>query len=122
MKYFEGISFDKNALDMCADAHLRKLIENRIEELFEYGDFYDSTSLRIIVIEVGDFLQGTYELLGFDLIGRNCDLIEKHESWFELTFVISDDGEGVILFIPNNPLVDMEILSYCNRQMSMTSP
>jgi hypothetical protein len=107
---------------VCADAQLRRLIERRIEELAEYGDFYDSSSLRIIVIEVGDFLQDSYELLGFDLIGRNCDSIEKHASWFELTFVISDDGAGVVVFVTRSPFIHMEILSYCNRQMNLMSP
>ena len=62
------------------------------------------------------------DALGFSLFERRCDVIESHEEWFELTLVLSDDGAGIIVYIPKILSFDPSLLSYCHTQMELLSP
>jgi hypothetical protein len=41
--------------------------------------------------------------LGFSLGERPIDVIESHPGWYEITIVLSDDGFGVVLYVPKHP-------------------
>jgi len=42
-----------------------------------------------------------------------CEVIEDHGHCHEMVFVLSDEGTGVILFVPKQPGIDPELLSMC---------
>jgi hypothetical protein len=99
-----------NAATLLAHPDLRPLISTRIDELAEYGVDSIHELVNIIVIEPWDTIQAIDEELGFDVLDRPVDVIECHPHWYELTYVLGDDGFGIVMFIPvegvTPPLLD----------------
>lgn len=46
--------------------------------------------------------------------------IEHHGGWFELAFVLSDDGFGHILLVPDRPTTDPRLLAVCREYAPAT--
>lgn len=90
------------------DLQVRKHLSKRIEELTEYTE--DLADLvHIFSLEPSDTLTSVDAELGFSLAERPIDVIESHPGWYELTLVLSDDGFGVVLYVPKcvfQPIVD----------------
>lgn len=102
------------AATVLAHPDLQPLISNRIEELAEYGVDSIHELVNIIIVEPGDTLQAVNDELGIDVMDRPVDVIECHSNWYGLTYVLGDDGFGLIVFIPIED-VDPQLLSLCLR-------
>jgi len=74
--------------------------------------------VRLVIVEPGDALETIDAELGFPLLDRPLDVIETHDGWIELTMVLSDDGSGVVVYVPVRPDVDPELLAHCREAMS----
>ena len=92
------------------DPTLRKHISRRIEELTDYTDDL-SDLIHIYILEPSDTLTSVDVQLGFSLGDRPIDVIESHQDWYELTIVLSDDGFGVVLYVPIHPDTDQHLLA-----------
>ncbi len=121
MQVYRGMLSVREAQSVFSSAELRRLVGRRIKELIDYTDFDDPTIFRVIVLEPTNEVAALNGVLGFSLFERRCDVIESHEEWFELTLVLSDDGVGVIIYIPKSLSVDPSLLSYCHTQMELLS-
>ena len=77
----------EDALRLITDLELRELIAGHIDRLGEYDDYQLSELIHIIVVEPAD----CYSQLG-PFIGSTPDVIQEHSDWYELVYVISDDG------------------------------
>jgi len=95
------------------DTQLQGLIARRIQDLAEYEDFDLAELLHILVIEPSDALTDVDAELGFSLADRPWDVLESHPDWYELTLVLSDDGFGVVLYVPKRPDTDADLLGLC---------
>ena len=82
------------------DPNLRKLIAQRIDELTDYTEDL-ADLIHILILEPSDTLTSVDVQLGFSLCERPIDAIESHPGWHELTWVLSDDGFGVVLYVPS---------------------
>lgn len=97
------------------DADLRRLLALRRDQLIEH-DGYDLGDLaHFIVVEADDPMAAIKIALGFDpsvnLVDGAClgqpgftpswEWREYHLGWIELLFVLSDDGFGHVLLIPD---------------------
>ena len=105
MEAIQSSSMDKN---------LVHLLELRYAELVEYGHSDMTSLLNIFVWEEDDTTDALEAALGFPVLRNrwagvahdaagfdpSWDAIEAHADWYELTFVISDDGFGFVVFIP----------------------
>ena len=69
----------------------------QIERLADYN-LEDIATL--VVVEPGDTLDAIARDLGADL--SVPELIEHHGRWSMITFILSDDGYGVILYVPSS--------------------
>ena len=78
------------------DKQLRELIARRILDLADYSDYELENLLNIITIEPSDAIAD----LGFLLGDRLPELVEYHTAWVELTYIISDDGFGWVVYVP----------------------
>lgn len=110
--------------DACAQAlgtELGELIGLRIEELAEYEVNDLSSLIKILVLEPSDALTNVDAELGFSILDRPCDVAESHQDWFELTLVISDDGFGVIVYVPKHANLDPLLTAYCTSQVRARS-
>lgn len=116
-----------------ADVHaiihpgILKLIRQRLADmgLVEPYDQYG----ELIVVESGDnpaslesncgcwittdvFSEARYGDADFT---PSFEWLEHHPGCFEMLFVISDDGFGTVLFIPDTPDIDPVLLSFCRE-------
>ena len=80
------------------DATLRHLLSVQAERLADY-DLSEIATL--FVVEPHDTLADLDKALGRPLASLlPAELVEHHNGWDVVTFVISDWGDGIILFIP----------------------
>ncbi len=89
-----------HAATVLAHPDLQPLISTRIDELAEYGVDSIHELVNIVVIEPQDTLGAIDEELGFDVLERPVDVIECHPHWYELTYVLGDDGFGIVIYVP----------------------
>ena len=114
----------RTAADTHPDLELRHLLTERIHSLEAFDDLPGDLGnlLQVGVLEPMEGAAALETLLG----GRSCfssflqpgfyptwEVIEAHGHWFELTFVLSDDGAGVVVFVPMT--ADAELLAMCAR-------
>lgn len=118
-----------HALDMPIDTDLKCLLRRRVDQLSEH-DGYDLSQLaHFVVVQAGDCLCCVEAELGFSPLANFVDdarynepgftpsfeWIEDHSGWFELVFVLSDDGFGVVLLVEESEGVDPELLALCRE-------
>lgn len=93
------------------------LLEAHFERLAEYADF-DLTDLAMFAIVMpSDTLDSIEADLGRALINdagifiRPPEIIQRHTDWFELAFILSDDGFGLVLFVPIESSTDAKLMT-----------
>lgn len=118
--YFDSLSIH-NAFTQALGSELGDLIGRRIEELSEYEVDDLSSLIKILVLEPSDAFTAVDSGLGFSLLGRHCDVAESHRDWFELTLVLSDDGFGVVIYVPKHADLDPLLTAYCASQVRARS-
>ncbi len=101
------------ALASDIDPELRALIERRAGQLREYCADDIGELVHFLIVEAGDTIEAVQAELGFSPLVNFVDgarygqpgwtpsweSVERHSSWFELVFVLSDDGFGWVLFL-----------------------
>ena len=122
---------DPEQAEHVPDPMLRALVLQRLTDLSEDGEPSLATA---VVLERSSDLQELQALLGFSVLHNRTDgtrygdpmfypsfeLIEEHPSCFEMVFVLSDDGAGVLVFVPKDVDLDTQLLAMC-RQYAVRS-
>ena len=112
------------------DAELRLLLPARIESLSDLLDEFPLSDLmHVIVMETGDTAQSLEIALSLPSLnyeaGHGLDLsdpafvpswevCEDHAQWYEITFILSSDGFGVVVYVPKT-CTDATLLALCER-------
>jgi hypothetical protein len=111
-----------------ADPDLRALIEKTMHDLSPDGPYDPAVLGDILVLQLGDSLSTLSEKLGFDAVVNiwtrirfgdagftpSFELVDEHPGYFELIYVIGQDGWGFDVFIPKT--IDLpELLEMCRR-------
>lgn len=111
------------------DPLLNQLLQQRRAQLEAY-DGYDLGELaHFLIVQPGDRLNAIEGELGFSLLANFIDgarfpdpaftpsweWIEDHGGWFELTFILSDDGFGWSLLIQDAEGVEPGLLDLCRQ-------
>ena len=108
------------------DDEVRVLVQQRITMLSEDEPYDPAIHGYFIVIEAHDSTDAVDQHLGFSVLSNRWDgthfgeptftpsfeLIEEHTSFFEMVFVLSDSGYGVIVFVPKEH-ADPDLLAMC---------
>ena len=116
------------ALDLPLDITLRALLLRRMSQLTEYDDYDLGELAHFLVVQEGDTAIEVEAELGFPVLtnfvdGRrfgdpeftpSWEWLEDHGGWFELVFVLTDDGFGWVLFIEDRAGADPELLELCH--------
>ncbi len=92
---------------------LSESLERRITELSEYEGYELHELVNLVVAEPGDTVEQLSAVLGIDVEHRQPDLAESHPGWYELTYVVSDDGFGFVVYIPSRRDLDARVLALC---------
>lgn len=98
------------------DAELIRLLRHRVDALQEFDDYALGDLVRFVVVEPGDSLQDLDAQLGFSARDKPFELLEEHPGYYELVFVVSDDGFGIEVFVPKQPGIDPRLLALCITQ------
>lgn len=116
------------------NAELNRLIERRIEDLADFDDIDLGDLVSFIVMEPADQACQLDDHLGFSVLANrfdgcrygdsgfspSWDELTQHSEWFELLYVLRDDGFGVVIFIPKNIPGSPELLAMCAAYASPT--
>ena len=113
------------ALSLPIDAELKRLLALRRDQLLaHYG--YDLGELaHFVVVEPLDTLAAIEGVVGVPLATNlvdgsnygdpsftaNFEYVARHGTWFEAVMILSDDGFGVVLFVPDRPDTDTTLLA-----------
>ncbi|BBD00569.1 MULTISPECIES: hypothetical protein [Sphingobium] len=114
-------------IESTTDVEQRSLLERRFEQ-FGTIDGYDLGEVaHFLVVQPGDTMEVLDAALGFPVLGNLVDgtpygapgfmpsteWISDHGDWFEMAYVLSDDGFGWIVFVPKADGVDASLLAMC---------
>lgn len=93
------------------------LLEAHVESLAAYADF-DLPDLAMFAIAMpGDTLDSIEDELGRSLIddagafNQPPEIVQRHQRWFELAWILSDDGFGLVLFVPIDSNTDARLMA-----------
>lgn len=103
---------------------IKALVRQRLTELSQDDPFDPETMGSLILVEPGDTVARLEKecgcLITTGLFG-DADFMPCFE-WldhhtearcYEMLFVMTDDGVGTALFVPDEPSIDPELLSFC---------
>lgn len=91
------------ALNAVTDPSLRPILER-------YADMMDLAEL--FIVEPTDTLDTLTQARGW--LFEDWEFIHHHPSgWFEAVFVLSQDGGGHVVFVPDRPDTDQALLQLC---------
>ncbi|MCL6699092.1 hypothetical protein LZ496_09905 [Sphingomonas sp. NSE70-1] len=107
------------------DIRLKQLLIERRDQLAEFEDL--SEIARFVVVEPGDGRDSLERELGFSVFRNPVDgrlfgdpefspgweWIANHGHCFEFVFIMDDSGYGHVVFVPNEPGIDPELLRLC---------
>lgn len=96
-------------LDSTLDPTVERLVRERLEMLSEY----EEDLATIYIIEPGDMLDALAKARGRPFEG--WEFIIDHNGWYEAVLIISDDGAGHVVLVPELPSIDPELLDLCRR-------
>ena len=119
---------DLASVQQISNTPIRELVRQRIDDLG--GEGFDSAEIGyILVAQSGDTSAVLSSQLGFDVLCNRMtgirydeagftpsfEFVEEFPSCYDLVFIISDDGFGVELLVPNTKGVDPDLLAMCAK-------
>ena len=120
---------DRGAISRLEDPRLRALVEGWANALMEglEGEYELGELALCVVVEPGDTLGAIEREVGFPVLRNRAtdkrfgepgfvpsfELCEEHSGWYEVVWIVSDDGFGVDLFVPKAPGVEPDLLAMC---------
>lgn len=118
---------DGEVLPRALDLALRELIALRANQLRRNYNGPLEEVACFYVVEAGDGQEQVAEALGFSPLKNFVDdttfgdpdftpsfeWMTCHGAWFELVFLLTDDGFGHILFVPNDPGTEFDLHMLC---------
>jgi hypothetical protein len=113
-------------LEALENPELQALIRQRIADTAEYVDHF-SELVYFVIVEAGDDITDVDASLGFTVMANrfdgirfgqvgfmpSWDVMAEHAGWFELVYVLSDDGNGVTVFVSRTQGTPPELLVMC---------
>jgi hypothetical protein len=105
------------------------LLKQRAEQLTDGTGSQLCSFARFFIVEFGDHPEAIEAELGFPVLTNLIDgtrygdadftpsweWIEDHGGWFELVFILTDDGFAQVLFVEDREGVDADLLAACRQ-------
>lgn len=117
------------ALARTADPPLRQLLLRRVGQLQADGERpFDVATF--VIADLGDSASAIEQALGFSPVRSILDglpwyhpdftpafeWLEHHAGWFELPFILSDDGFCHVLFVQDDDRTDADLIGMCRQE------
>lgn len=107
------------ALDSPLDDAIKRLLITRRDQLAEYVESDIGELAQWLVIEPGDSIADIENAAGFPIItDLTFEWVMDHSGLFELPTILSDDGFGVVLIVPEVEGIDPALLIVCREHAS----
>jgi len=111
MRVIDNASAMRRALDSPLDAGLMRLLILRRDQLLEYSDYQLSELACFIVAEPGDTATQIEAQAGMPLLSAPAfEWVQDHGGWLEAPTIVTDDGYGIVLLVPDRTDIDPELL------------
>ena len=110
------------------DPDIRLFVQRR---MFDLGgkNFDPRSSGFFIVIEKADTADALQEHLGFNLLHNrysgfrydqagftpSFEVVEEFPRYYDMVFILSDDGFGIELFVPKDESINADIIALCRK-------
>lgn len=94
------------ALAGALEPPLRQLLTLRRDRLTGYESYDLGELAHIIVAQPGDALATIEAEAGMPVDFSSFEYVERRCGWLEAVLILSDDGFGVVLFVPDH--IDMD--------------
>ena len=78
------------------------------------GEFDPAELVRLVIIEPGDTLEAVNVAVGYTLT-PDWEARDQEGAWHALTYVLSDWGEGLLVFLPARQDIDPAFLQLCSE-------
>ena len=128
MLSFKDIASVAGASKPPRDIALQDLLNYRVEQLVEDGGDISELA-HFLIVQAGDDDQSVSAELGFSILENLVDgarygdpdfepsweWIMRHEGWFELVYVLSDDGFGWVVLVQDDEATDADLLAVCRE-------
>lgn len=104
------------------DDHLRRLLTLRRQQLSGHGDLGD---LAHFVVAEGpsDTIAAIEAAAAYPIItDASFEWVADHGGLFEAVTILSDDGFGIVLFVPDAQGIDPELIALCREQATAAPP
>lgn len=99
------------AASAIADPELHRLVSDvflRVSDCPETLGF-------VLVVEPGDTIASIDAILRFSVLANRHEFILEHADWYELVYVLGQDGFGLVVFVPKSICLP-ELLAMCVEQ------
>lgn len=111
------------ALDSPLEPTLKQRLRDHWQRLSVWGDYELSELAVFLIVQSGDTLEQAETAFGQPLVldSRFCllpELVEQHSGCIEVTFILSDDGFGLILLVQADHYADNDLIEACHNAMA----
>ena len=100
-------------LPTMTDTALKRILTARVEQLSEYDDYDLGELAHFLIVQPGDTLDAIEAALDFSPITNLAEVITDHGGLFEAVFILSDDGFGWVLLVPDDPAIPTRLRELC---------
>jgi hypothetical protein len=102
------------------DSDLRTLVGGYAAAIEEFGD---DLQADVIIIQAGDALEQDEDAYGRRLVADGrftflVELITEHAGWFDVFFIFSDNGDGLVLLIERDVMMDPQLMAACRHALA----
>lgn len=114
------------AIETPPDAHLRQLLADRAESFAAYSEYDFSELAEILIVQAGDHLPDVEHSYGQRLVREGTfdfpiEMIVHQAGWYEVTWIQSDDGFGLVLFVQEAPGTDADLIAACRAALEQAA-
>ena len=111
------------ALESPLPNDLKDLLRGHVEQLAEYEEYTMEELAEFLIVDAGDALSDVESAYGQQLVDGGeftftVEYITEHGGWYEVIWIISDDGFGLALFIEIHPETDPALLAACRHAIA----
>jgi hypothetical protein len=120
---------------LIADSELRTLVRKTIAALSPDGPYDPAVLGYFLIVEPDDTIAELDAQIGFSILAnrwtgirfdqpgytQSFEVLDEHANWFEIVFIISDDGYGIEVFVPKSGVAS-ELLAMCERYAVPSQP
>ena len=114
------------ALDSPLDPEIKQVLQTQRDMLSEYEGYSLEELAEFVIVQPGDTLAEVEAASDMQLVDPEggqptfaigAEWVEQHGTFVTVCFILSDDGFGVLLFVPTGQVIDPVLQAACEREV-----